>query len=56
MEFCIAVSFTERLARLTSEERKQVKLTVFNLQQDPFNPGHRGEPMHSFSHDLLKYA
>ena len=40
MEFRIAVSFTDSLSRLISEEQKQVKLTVFDLQQDPSNPGH----------------
>ena len=34
------MSFSDSLSRLTSEEQKQVKTTVFDLQQDPSNPGH----------------
>ncbi len=41
MLFRIAHSFSDSLARLTSEEQKQVKLTVYDLQQDPSSPGHK---------------
>jgi mRNA-degrading endonuclease RelE of RelBE toxin-antitoxin system len=39
MEFRIADTFTESLARLTGEEQKAVKTTAFDLQLDPANPG-----------------
>lgn len=39
MEFRIADSFTDSLARLTGEEQKAVKTTAFDLQMNPANPG-----------------
>jgi mRNA-degrading endonuclease RelE of RelBE toxin-antitoxin system len=39
MEFRIADTFTDSLARLTGEEQKAVKTTAFDLQMDPSNPG-----------------
>ena len=39
MEFRIADTFTDSLARLTGEEQKSVKTTAFDLQMDPSNPG-----------------
>lgn len=39
MEFRIAASFTDSLARLTGEEQKAVKTTAFDLQLNPANPG-----------------
>lgn len=39
MEFRIADTFTESLARLTGEEQKAVKTTAFDLQLNPSNPG-----------------
>ncbi|HZZ79870.1 MAG TPA: UvrD-helicase domain-containing protein [Gemmataceae bacterium] len=39
MEFRIADTFTDSLARLTGEEQKAVKTTAFDLQIDPANPG-----------------
>ncbi len=41
MEFRIADTFTESLARLTAEEQKQAKTTAFDLQVNPANPGHQ---------------
>jgi hypothetical protein len=38
MEFRIADTFTDSLARLTSEEQKAVKTTAFNLQMNPAQP------------------
>lgn len=38
MEFRIADTFTESLARLTNEEQKAVKMTAFDLQLDPSSP------------------
>jgi superfamily I DNA/RNA helicase/mRNA-degrading endonuclease RelE of RelBE toxin-antitoxin system len=38
MEFRISDTFTSSLARLTNEEQKQVKTTVFDLQLDPTSP------------------
>lgn len=35
----IAQTFTDALAKLTNDEQKQVKLTVFDLQTNPENPG-----------------
>ena len=39
MEFRIADTFTDSLAKLTSEEQKSVKTTAFDLQMNPANPG-----------------
>ncbi|MFH0883095.1 MAG: hypothetical protein V2A56_08920, partial [bacterium] len=39
MEFRIADTFTNSLARLTTEEQKAVKTTAFDLQMNPENPG-----------------
>lgn len=39
MEFRIADTFTESLARLTGDEQKSVKTTAFDLQMDPVNAG-----------------
>jgi mRNA-degrading endonuclease RelE of RelBE toxin-antitoxin system len=40
MDFRIADTFTDSLARLTGEEQKAVKTTAFDLQISPSNPGH----------------
>src|SRR6266581_2775479 len=45
MEFRIADTFTESLARLTGEEQKAVKITAFDLQM---NPAHPGMQLHKF--------
>ncbi len=39
MEFRIADTFTDSLARLTTEEQKAVKTTAFDLQVNPTTPG-----------------
>src|SRR6202167_487305 len=39
MEFRIAATFADSLARLTGEEQKAVKTTAFDLQLDPASPG-----------------
>src|SRR6266478_1317795 len=39
MDFLIADSFTDSLARLTGDEQKVVKTTAFDLQVNPANPG-----------------
>lgn len=39
MDFRIADTFTDSLARLTGDEQKQVKTTAFDLQMNPVNPG-----------------
>ena len=39
MNFRISSTFTDSLARLTSEEQKAVKTSAFNLQLDPKRPG-----------------
>lgn len=39
MKFLIADTFNDSLDRLTGEEQKLVKLTAFDLQRDPVNPG-----------------
>ncbi len=39
MEFRIADTFLQSLARLTGDEQKAVKTTAFDLQRDPVNPG-----------------
>ncbi|HEY3744589.1 MAG TPA: 3'-5' exonuclease [Bryobacteraceae bacterium] len=38
MEFRIADTFTESLARLTGDEQKSVKMTAFDLQLNPAHP------------------
>src|SRR6266516_886540 len=39
MDFLIADTFTDRLARLTGDEQKTAKTTAFDLQLNPVNPG-----------------
>lgn len=39
MEFRIADTFSDSLARLTGEEQKAVKTTAFDLQMNPSSPG-----------------
>ena len=39
MNFRIANTFTDSLAKLSNEEQKAVKTTVFDLQMNPANPG-----------------
>jgi mRNA-degrading endonuclease RelE of RelBE toxin-antitoxin system len=39
MQFLIADTFTDSLARLTGDEQKAVKTTAFDLQLNPANPG-----------------
>ncbi len=39
MQFRIADTFTDSLAKLTNDEQKAVKTTVFDLQLNPVNPG-----------------
>ena len=39
MEFRIADTFTDSLARLTGEQQKAVKTTAFDLQMNPEHPG-----------------
>lgn len=41
MEFRIADTFTDSLARLTGDEQKAVKTTAFDLQLNPASPGMR---------------
>ena len=39
MEFLIADTFTDSLARLTGDEQRIAKTTAFDLQMNPVNPG-----------------
>ena len=39
MEFRIADTFSDSLAKLTGDEQKVVKTTAFDLQMNPVNPG-----------------
>ena len=39
MQFCIADTFTDSLAKLTGEEQKAVKTSAFDLQLNPAQPG-----------------
>ena len=39
MDFRIADTFTDSLARLTGDEQKAVKTTAFDLQINPASPG-----------------
>lgn len=45
MDFRIAVTFTESLARLTPDEQKAVKHTAFDLQMNPMTPGMSFHPL-----------
>lgn len=38
MDFRIADTFTDSLARLTGDKQKAVKTTAFDLQLNPANP------------------
>lgn len=40
MDFRIADTFTDSLAKLTADEQKAVKTTAFDLQVNPSSPGH----------------
>lgn len=39
MDFLIADTFTDSLARLTGDEQKAAKTTAFDLRINPANPG-----------------
>lgn len=39
MDFRIADTFTDSLAKLTGDEQKLVKTTAFDLQLNPASPG-----------------
>jgi len=39
IEFRIADTFTDSLAKLTNDEQKAVKTTAFDLQMNPTSPG-----------------
>ncbi len=39
IDFRIADTFTDSLARLTGDKQKLVKTTAFDLQMNPANPG-----------------
>jgi superfamily I DNA/RNA helicase/mRNA-degrading endonuclease RelE of RelBE toxin-antitoxin system len=39
MNFLIADTFTDSLSRLTVDEQKAIKITVYDLQANPANPG-----------------
>lgn len=41
MEFRIADTFTDSLAKMTGDEQKSIKTTAFDLQLNPANPGHQ---------------
>ncbi len=41
MEFRISDTFIDSLSKLTNQEQKEVKTTVFDLQVNPASPGHR---------------
>ena len=42
MDFRIADTFTDSLARLTGDEQKAAKTTAFDLQLNPAAPGRGG--------------
>ena len=46
MEFLIVDTFTDSFARLTGNEQKAVKMTAFDLQLNPANPGMISESFH----------
>ena len=55
MEFRIADTFTDSLARLQGDEQKAVKTTAFDLQLNPASPGmgfHKLDNSSEFLDDL----
>lgn len=46
MQFRIADTFTDSLAKLTGDEQKSVKTTAFDLQLNPANPGLQFHKLH----------
>jgi hypothetical protein len=44
MEFRIADTFTDSLAKLTGDEQKAVKTAAFDLQMNPAHPGLQSIP------------
>ena len=46
MEFRIADTFVDSLARLSGDEQKATKTTAFDLQTDPSNPGMQYHKLH----------
>jgi len=46
MNFCIADTFSDRLARPTADEEKTVKMTAFDLQLNPSKHGLVFESFH----------
>ena len=55
MEFRIAQTFTDSLAKLTGDEQKAVKTTSFDLQMNPANPSmkfHRLDKAKEYSSSL----
>lgn len=46
MDFRIADTFVDSLARLTGEEQKAAKVTALDLQLDPVNPGMQLHKLH----------
>ena len=57
MDFRIADTFTDSLARLTGDEQKAVKTTAFDLQMNAASPGMSFltgvEPASEFLDDLV---
>ena len=51
LKFRIASTFTDSLARLTRDEKKAAKITAFDLQLDPINPGMQ---LHKITHSRDK--
>ena len=46
VNFRIADTFTDSLARLTGDEQKAIKTTAFDLQLNPASPGMISESFH----------
>ena len=51
MKFRIASTFTDSLAKLTRDEKKAAKITAFDLQLNPINPGMQ---LHKITHSRDK--
>ncbi len=47
MNFLISDTFTDSLSKLTNQEQKAVKATVFDLQVNPSSPGLRFHKLES---------
>ena len=56
MQFRIADTFTDSLAKLTGDEQKAVKTTAFDLQMNPAHPGLKLHQVDRAKDNVPKYS